>query len=105
MSLLDVSGVLDFQHNWIKSGWVHSFGSSTGTVNNLGGNVQTASPGFVNQNGQDYRLAAGSTAIDAGAELHPHVLPAHNVVRQYVKHQRSQARPVRSTIDIGAYER
>jgi len=105
VSLLDVSGVLDFQHNWIKPGWVNSFGSFTGTVNNLGGNVETVSPGFVNEAAQNYKLAAGSAAIDVGTSLHPNVLPAHNVVRQYVKHQRSQARPVHSTIDIGAYER
>jgi hypothetical protein len=105
VSLLDVSGVLDFQHNWIKPGWVNSFGSFQGTVNNLGGNVQTSSPGFVNEAGQDYRLAAGASAANAGTGLHPNVLPAHNVTRQYVKHQSSQTRPVNGVIDIGAYER
>jgi hypothetical protein len=74
-------------------------------VNNLGGNVQTSSPGFVNEAGQDYRLAAGASAANAGTGLHPNVLPAHNVTRQYVKHQSSQTRPVNGVIDIGAYER
>ena len=32
------------------------------------------------------------------------VVPLHNVVRQYVKHQSSQARPSDATLDIGAYE-
>jgi hypothetical protein len=32
------------------------------------------------------------------------VLPTHNVVRQYVKHQSSEARPSDGWFDIGAYE-
>ncbi|HET8546936.1 MAG TPA: right-handed parallel beta-helix repeat-containing protein [Bryobacteraceae bacterium] len=104
VSLLDNTGVLDFQHNWIKPGWVKAFANSKGTLNNLGGNVQTAAPGFVNEAGQDYHLAAGSPAVDAGTGLHANVLPAHNVIRQYVKHQSSEARPVNGPLDIGAFE-
>jgi hypothetical protein len=105
MSLLDNTGVLDFQHNWIKPGWVKAFANSKGTLNNLGGNVETASPGFMNEAGQDYHLAAGSPAADAGAGLHANVLPSHNVLRQYVKHQSSEPRPVNGPLDIGAFER
>jgi hypothetical protein len=47
---------------------------------------------------------ATSPCIDDGAALNPAVLPAHNVVREYVKHQSSVARAVHGPIDIGAYE-
>jgi hypothetical protein len=105
VSLLDVNGILDIQHNWIKPGWVNSFGNFKGAVNNADGNVETSAPGFTNEAGQDYRLAAGASAADAGTALHPNVLPANNVTRQYVKHQSSEARPVNGVIDAGAYER
>jgi hypothetical protein len=105
VSLLDSSGVLDFQHNWIKPEWVISFGSFNGTVNNLGGNVETSAPGFVSLATGDFRLDTGAAAADAGTDLHANVLPAHNVVRQYVRHRQSQPRPVNGIIDIGAYER
>ncbi|MEJ7608644.1 MAG: right-handed parallel beta-helix repeat-containing protein [Bryobacteraceae bacterium] len=105
VSLLDTDGVLDFQHNWIKPGWVNSFGIFTGIVNNAGGNVEAASPSFVSEASQNYRLAAGASAIDNGTALHPSIPVSLAPVRQYVKHQSSQARPVRGLLDIGAYER
>jgi len=104
VSMLDINGILNFQDNWIEPGWVVSFGSFQGTFSDGGGNVQTASPRFVNEAATDFRLAAGSPAIDAGTALHPSVLPVHNVVRQYVKHQSSRARPADGAFDIGAYE-
>lgn len=105
LSLLDSSGVIDFQHNWIKPGWVKTFVRSRSVLNNLGGNVETAAPGFADETAQDYRLSADSPAVNAGGPLHPNVLPAHDVTRQYVKHQQSETRPAADTPDIGAYER
>lgn len=61
-------------------------------------------PGFVDAAGQNFGLIQGSAAIDAGTTLHPDALPSLNVVRQYVKHQSSVARPVSGSIDIGAFE-
>jgi hypothetical protein len=68
------------------------------------GTVTGVSPGFVDEAGQDFHLIAASPCIDDGAALNPAVLPAHNVVREYVKHQSSVARAVHGPIDIGAYE-
>jgi len=42
--------------------------------------------------------------VNAGTVLNANVLSAHDVVRHYVKHQRSEARPVDGQLDIGAYE-
>jgi hypothetical protein len=105
VSMLDASGILDLSHNWIKPGWVAIFGTLDGTINNDGSMVQSAAPGFVNTTGQDYRLTAGSRCVNAGGPLHALVLPTHDIVRQYVKHQSHQPRPRDLTIDIGAYER
>ena len=104
LSLLDDAGVLDLLYNWFKPGRVISFGTFTGTVNDNNTSVTGASPGFVNEAGQDFRLAAGSACVNAGVALNAAVLLANNVVRQYVKHQNSEARPSDGWFDIGAYE-
>lgn len=104
LSLLDTAGVLDLSHNWFKPGWVTSFGSFQGTVNNDGTSVQTSAPGFVNEAVQNYYLASGSVCINAGGALNPVVLPTHDVVRQYIRHQTSEPRPNDGQRDIGAYE-
>ena len=62
------------------------------------------SPGFVNMAEMDFRLLPESACIDAGTSLHPNVLPAHNVIYQYVKHQSGEERPVDEVPDIGAFE-
>ncbi len=106
VSLVDADGVLNLSHNWFKPGFVSTFGTLTGTVNNDGTSVLGSSPGFVSEAGQDYNLAAGSSCINAGTALHSMVLATNNdVVRQYVKHQSSQTRPGNGVLDIGAYER
>lgn len=104
LSLLDVSGVLDLSHNWFKPGWAISFGSFTGTVNDDGTSVQSASPGFVQEAAQNYYPGAGSVCLDAGGALNAVVLPAHEVLRQYIKHQSSEPRANDGARDIGAYE-
>jgi hypothetical protein len=106
VSLVDADGVLNMTHNWFKPGFVNTFGTLTGTVNNDGTSITGSSPGFVNEAGQDYNLAAASSCINAGTVLHSVVVATSNeVVRQYVKHQASQARPINGLLDIGAYER
>jgi PKD repeat protein len=104
VSLADDSGVFFLSRNWIKPGWVNSFGTFSGTVNNDGTMVTGSAPGFVDELGQDYHLAAGSACIDTGGNLNGAVLPANNVTLQYVKHQSTEARPVSGAFDIGAYE-
>ncbi len=105
LAMLDADGVLDLSHNWMKPGWVAAFGGLTGTINNDGTNVQTASPGFVNAGTQEFQLTAGSPCVDMAGPLHPDVLPDGAVVRQYVKHQSSEPRTVAGPAsDIGAFE-
>jgi len=104
LQVLDNYGRLTLTQNWFKTGWTPFVVSRPkGTITN-NGTVTGASPGFVSEAGQDYHLAAGSQAIDAGTALNPAVLPAHNVVREYVKHLSSVPRAVHGAFDIGAYE-
>jgi len=105
LSLVDSSGVLNMSHNFFKPGYVATFGTLAGTINDDGTSVLGASPGFVDEVGQDYNLATGSNCINAGTFLHPNVLPANDVTRQYVKHQLSEVRLNDGALDIGAYER
>ena len=105
LSLLDDTGTLNMSHNWFKPGYVNSFSAMTGTVNNDGTSVLGSAPGFVDEAGQDYNLAASSSCINAGTSLHPSVFPSNDVTRQYVKHQSGQDRVSDGVLDIGAYER
>jgi hypothetical protein len=104
LALIDDTGILSISHNWLKPGWRISHGTATGTVSNDGTSVQGAAPGFIDLAAQDFRLAAVSAAIDAGTVLHPDALPVNNVVRHYLRHQSSEARPVNGALDLGAYE-
>jgi len=104
VALADEFGVFNLSYNWIKPGWVNSFGSFTGTVHNDGPMVTGAAPGFVDEAAQDYRLAAGAACINAGGNLNATVLPQHSVALQYVKHRATQARPSDGVLDIGAFE-
>lgn len=104
LAMLDDTGVLSISHNWLKTGWRISHGAATGTVNNNGTSVQGASPGFRDEAGQDFRISLGSSAINAGTSLNADVIPVNNVIRHYLKHQQSGARPANENIDLGAFE-
>jgi len=104
LSLLDDTGVLNMSHTWFKPGSVNSFSAMTGTVNNDGTSVLGSAPGFVDEVGQDYNLAAGSGCINAGTFLHPNAFPSNDVTRQYLKHQSGQDRVNDGALDIGSYE-
>ena len=104
LALLDDTGVLSISHNWFNPGWRNSFSNSGANVNNNGTSVQGTSPQFVNEAAQDFRLLSNSAAINAGTVLNSEVLPTHNDVRQYVRHQSGEARPANGALDIGAFE-
>src|SRR5262249_49833484 len=101
LAMLAETGTLSLANNWAKSGWRNSFESPfTGIVNGGGSFVIGTSPGFIDVANQDFRLASGGQAINAGTTLNPNVLPANDLVRQYVKHQSSETRPVNGALDI-----
>lgn len=104
LSLLDDTGYLALTHNWLKPGWVQSFGGTGGTLVDDGSNLAGATPGFLDEAGQNFRLTAASACIDAGTNLHPAVLPAHDSAREYLKHRAAQDRRKDPRLDLGAYE-
>jgi uncharacterized protein YjiK len=95
-------GLIDLRGNWLQSGWSPSSEALTGTVND-GGNVEGASPGFADEGAMDFRLADGSSAIDAGVAL-AQATAANPVSLQYRQHQSTVSRPVSGAIDAGAFE-
>ncbi|MCO6436359.1 MAG: polysaccharide-degrading enzyme [Phycisphaerae bacterium] len=105
LAALDSDGVLDLSHNWLKPGWVDSFGGLGGMIHDDGTSIETNEPGFADFAGQDFTLAADSDCIDGAAPLSPGALPDHRVERQYVKHQSGRDREqAGSASDLGAYE-
>ncbi len=103
LAMLDSAGALDLRRNWMKPGWVGSFGGVTGTINDDGSQILTSSPGFTNAGTQDFSLTVASVCVDAATALLAAESP---VVRQYVKHQTSVARTVvGAASDLGAFER
>jgi hypothetical protein len=105
LAIIDDAGVADLTNNWLKPGWVDTHSPpASGSVNVLGGEVNGASPGFVDEASQDFHLASGSACIDAGATLAAAALPANDVVMQYVVHTGSEPRPVSGALDLGAFE-
>ena len=112
LSQLDSSGVLRLSRNWTKPGWVATFGTLEGAVEDDGTGIASESPGLLGEDQQDFRLAAespcpqpeGCATVDAAGALPEAVLPDHAVTDQYVKHQRGEARPDDDRPDIGAFE-
>jgi hypothetical protein len=104
LALLDADGMLDLSRNWLKPGWVATFGTLTGSIDDDGTAIVGSSPGFVDEAAQNYRLAADSPARDAATALLPAVLPAHDLARQYREHQATEPRPSDGGRDLGAFE-
>lgn len=104
MALMNDQGTLDINHNWMPTGWVNSHSSMTGTINDLGNNIEGTDPLFTNFGGQDFTLSDNSDLIDAGNVIPPTHLPAHNVSNEYVKHVGDTVRYQVGAIDIGAFE-
>lgn len=106
MAMLAEAGTLTLANNWAKSGWRNSHEGSgfTGSVTGGATMVTGTAPGFADASTQDFHLASGAAAIDAGISLNTDALPANNALRQYVSHQSGQDRPSSAAMDIGAYE-
>lgn len=105
LAMLAESGTLTLSNNWSKSGWRNSFeGAFNGSVSGGSTFVIGTAPGFVDFANQNFQLLPTGDAVNAGTALHSDVPAAHNVVRQYVKHQASNGRPLNGAFDLGAFE-
>lgn len=97
-AILDGAGAALLRGNFLPTGWRETHGTLEGTVENAGNTVGD-DPGFVDAEGQDFRLAASSEAISAALGLPPAALP---VVSEYVPHQTIAPRTLLS--DPGAFQ-
>lgn len=105
LAMLDSDGVLALSHNWLKPGWVDSFGGLGGVIHDDGTSIESSSPGFKDFTNQEFELAAGSVCINGATPLLPAVLPENNVIDEYVKHQSARPRLTGgASSDVGAYE-
>ncbi|MEM6706000.1 MAG: polysaccharide-degrading enzyme [Acidobacteriota bacterium] len=104
LAMLNAAGVLDLVRNWTKPGWRDSHSTLTGTVNDAGNGITSASPLFVDEAGQDYRLSIASPARDAAVPLHASALPDHALLAEYVRHQSAAERAAFGPADLGAFE-
>jgi hypothetical protein len=104
-AFLDQSGALVATRNWLKTGWVASH--SGGTPNLVdGGQVTGASPGFVDEPGEDFTPAAGSPCLDQAVALAPACPPEHAPTLHYMKHLSGAPRfTTGPAADLGAFER
>jgi hypothetical protein len=105
LALVDGNGTLEFEHNWLKTGFTDCHCTPAGAVTDLGNNVSGSAPGFVDLNNQDFTLAAVNELEDLGMALPAGLLPEHDLLWQYRKHQSTANRPQQAGLDIGAFER
>src|SRR5688572_23780849 len=106
MAMLAEAGTLTLVNNWTKTGWRNSHEGSgfTGSVTGGASMLTGTSPGFSDAANQDFRLLPNSAAVNAGSALNPDVLALNDLVRQYLRHQTGESRPISGTIDLGAFE-
>ena len=104
LAMLSSAGVLDLVRNWTKPGWRASHSGLSGTLNDLGTGIESASPGFADSAQQDFSLAPGSVALNVATSLRSEVLPQHDPTLEYVLHQQSGPRAVVGVRDLGAFE-
>jgi hypothetical protein len=103
LALSDSAGTVNYGGNLFKPGFKASFSTLTGTVNNRGGNVTAASPGFVNEALQDFTLTAASAARNVAVAL-PAATAAYPLDHEYLKHQAWTPRIDDGPLEIGAFE-
>ncbi len=103
LALSDSAGTVRYGGNLFKPGLSPSHSGVTGAVTDLGGNVVAASPGFVDEVGQDYRLQAASAARNAAADL-PAAVADYPLDHEYREHQGWTSRIAEAGLDIGAFE-
>gem|GEM_PF-460967 len=105
LALMNDEGTLNIKHNWFNAGWVDSHNSNmSGTINDLGGNIEGTDPLFEDFDNQDFHLTETSPLVDEGDEVPDSLVSSHNVLFEYVKHSSEIPREADSTLDIGAYE-
>ena len=103
-AILDEHGVVNMRHNWFNHSYTNSYTDPHAEVYDLGGNMIGVEPFFVDYLNKDFHLLSNSPCINTGTNLEEFVLPDHDVLLEYLKHQASTSRWDDGVYDMGAYE-
>jgi hypothetical protein len=103
LALSNEEGTLNYGWNLFKPGFVDSHGDLTGVNFDLGGNVETENPGFIDGSSSDFHLQKTSAGRDSAGPLLAAVA-THPLDSEYLKHQNRKPRPADSRLDMGAFE-
>ena len=104
LAITNDEGTVNLLNNWLKENWRKSHSNPDAIVHDVSGNVEGDTTGFMDSDDREFRLTPGSPCINSGTELADAALPAHNVAKEYVKHQRARSRFSDGQPDIGALE-
>ncbi|MBM81517.1 MAG: polysaccharide-degrading enzyme [Planctomycetaceae bacterium] len=105
IGLLDETGILRLDTNWMKKGWRPSFSSPTAKVLGDETTIEGESPGFVDAKALDFTLKSTSPCRDSGGLLNARVsFGGGKVTHQYLLHQGLGPRPESGKKDLGAFE-
>jgi len=97
-------GQIELRNNWLPEGWRDTHEPELEGTIAKADNIEGEDPEFEDFTNQDFSLGPGSTCLDSAGALPPGVSD-HPVTRQYVRHQRTEAREDEGASDVGAFER
>ena len=101
LSIVDDTGLVELTNNLLKPGWRGSHGEMRGIVR-AQRNVELDESPFVDVSSLDFRLRAGSPAVDRGISDFP---DRHAVESELDGERGRRDRPIQGPIDLGALER
>jgi hypothetical protein len=103
LGITDGAGTASLRNNWLKSGWVPTHGTLTGSVTDVSGNLVGSDPGFTDLSSQDFRLNDSSPCRGTAGPLPPEA-SGNQPTQQITAPGVLVARPVHNLVDIGALE-
>jgi hypothetical protein len=103
LGIVESAGRAVLRHNWLKTGWQKSHSNPNAAVIDSGGTIVEDLPGFSDFTTRDFSLLQSSRCVSGGTLL-PEACYQNLVLKEYVKHQRSQERRQDAVPDIGAFE-
>ncbi|MCF6356843.1 MAG: T9SS type A sorting domain-containing protein, partial [Draconibacterium sp.] len=104
-AMINGDGTFNMNHNWLKENWVDCHcGTVAGVLNDLGNNITGDDPLFENFANQEFRPISSSPLKNQGDAIPSQLLPNHDVIFEYVKHQDYTDRILYGNMEIGAFE-
>ena len=104
LALIDGTGTVNLENNWLKSGWKNCHCTPSGSINDLGNNLTGNDPLFENFNNDNFIPQNISPLVNNGMSIPSGLLPQFDVDEMYNKHQAMQTRTPFGNMDIGAFE-